>query len=67
MSGPTDYAKIQKPQFRVGDLDLPQKRGITGVGRRKMHRCALVEKQKRVELTLWENMNTTRNGTCWKR
>ena len=31
--------------FRVGDLDLPGRRGIPVVKRRKMHRCALVLKQ----------------------
>ena len=44
---PMDYAKSLKLQFRVGGLDLPEKRGIQVVGRRrkKIHRCALVAKQ----------------------
>ena len=48
-----EYAKTLKLQFRVGDLDLPERRGIPVVGRRrKMHRCVLVAKQKILELTL---------------
>ena len=43
---PMDYAKTLKLRFRVGDLDLPERRGIPVVNRRrKMHRCALVAKQ----------------------
>ena len=43
LHGPMDYAKTLKLQFRVGDLDLPKRRGIPVVERRrkKMHRCAL--------------------------
>ena len=39
------------------------------VGRRskKMRSCALVAKQKMVELTLWENVTcTSRNGVSWR-
>ena len=68
MYGPIDYAETLKLQFRAGDLDLPEKKsGITVVGKRKMHRCALVAKQIRAELTLWENVVCTRrNGMCWR-
>ena len=66
--GPMDYfyEKALKLQFRVGDLDLPERRGIPVVGRtrRKMHRCALVAKQKRVELTGRILKYTKRNGMC---
>ena len=36
-----------KLRFRVGDLDLPERRGIPVVGRKrkKMHGCALVAKR----------------------
>ena len=52
-----------KLRFWIGDLDLPERRGIPVVEwrRKKMHRLALVAKQERVELT-WG-----RNGTCWRR
>ena len=45
--GPMDYARTLKLRFRVGDLDLPErrKRGPVVGRRRKMHRCALVAKQ----------------------
>ena len=48
-----DYAKTLKRRFRVGNLDLPERRkGIPVVGTRsKMHRCAFVAKQWRAELT----------------
>ena len=64
-----EYAKTLKLQFRVGDLDLPERRGIPVVERRrKMRTCALVAKQKRVDLSLWENVECTRrDGLCWKR
>ena len=40
---------------------------VVGRRRRKMHRCALVAKQKRVELTLRENVKCTRrNGMWWR-
>ena len=45
LRGPMDYAKTLKLRFRVGDLDLPERRGMPVVGRRKMLRCALVAKQ----------------------
>ena len=41
LHGPMDYVKTLKLRFRVGDLDLPQRR-IPVIGRRKMNRCALV-------------------------
>ena len=44
-----DYAKTLKLLFRVGGLNLPEG-SIPAVERRKMHRCALVAKQYRVEL-----------------
>ena len=67
-----NFSKTLKLQVCVGDLDLPEKkeRGIPAVGsrRKKMHRCALVAKQKRVEPTVWENVNCTRrNGMCCRR
>ena len=45
--GPMDYAKTLKLRLRLGDLDLPERRGIPVVeGRRKkMLKCALVGKQ----------------------
>ena len=51
--GPMDYTKTPKLQFRVGDDDLPEIRGIPvgGRGRKNMHRCALVAEQQKVELT----------------
>ena len=50
LHGPMDYAKTLKLRFRVGDLDLPERRkryiSMPVVERReKMHRCALVAKQ----------------------
>ena len=44
LHGPLDYAKTLKLRFRVGDLDLSERRGMPVVGRRRMkyHRCALV-------------------------
>ena len=44
--GPLGYVKTLKLQLRVGDLDLPERRGIPVVDRRKKHRCALVAKQQ---------------------
>ena len=46
MHGPMDSAKTLKLRFRVGDLDLPKRRGIPAVEkrRRKMHRRAPVAK-----------------------
>ena len=40
-----DYAKTLKLHFCVRDLDLPERRGIPVVERKKMHRFALVAKQ----------------------
>ena len=34
LHGPMDYAKKLKLRFRVGDLDLPERRDIPVVGRR---------------------------------
>ena len=67
LHGPMDYVKTLKLQFRVGDLDLPERRKfIPVVGRRKMHRCALEAKHSRVELTMWENVKCARrNGVSW--
>ena len=46
LHGPTDYAKVLKLQFHVVDLDLPKRRGIPIVERRKKtHKYALVAKQ----------------------
>ena len=45
LHGPMDYAKTLQLRFLVGDLDLPEERGIPAVERRKMHRCALVATQ----------------------
>ena len=43
---PMDYAKTLKLRLRIGDLDLPERRGLPAAGRRKkMRRCALVAKQ----------------------
>ena len=35
MHGPMDYAKMLKLRFRVGDLDVPGRRGMPVVGRRR--------------------------------
>ena len=46
--GPTDFAKTLTLQFRVGDLDLPERRNMcvpVAGRRRKMLRCARVAKQ----------------------
>ena len=56
-------------RLRVGDLHRPERRKWYTRSRRekrkKMHRCALVAKQNRAELTLWGNVKCTRrNGTC---
>ena len=69
LHGPMDYPKTLKLQFRVWNLDLPETRDLPVVGRRrKMHRCALVAGQKRVELTLYGNVKCTmRSGMCWRR
>ena len=66
--GLREKKKRLKLQFRVGDLDLPKRRGIQLVGRRrKMHRCALVAERKRAELTLLENVKyTRRNEASWR-
>ena len=42
-----DNTKTLKLRFRVGDLDLPERRDVPVVERRrkKMHRCALVAKK----------------------
>ena len=49
LHSPMDYAKTLKLRFRVGDLDLPERRQryttIIVERREKMHRCALVAKQ----------------------
>ena len=47
LHGSMDYAKTLKLQFRAGDLDLPERRGMPPVvGRRKeIHIYALVAKE----------------------
>ena len=35
LHGPMDYAKTLKLRFRVGDLDLPERRGMPVVGKRR--------------------------------
>ena len=49
--GPMDCAKTMQLRFRVGDLDLTERRGTPAVEgkRKKMHRCALVQCSKAVE------------------
>ena len=44
LHGPMDYAKKPKLRLRVGDLDLPEKRDIPVVGRRRkwLQICARV-------------------------
>ena len=50
LHGPIDYAKNFKLRFRIGDLDLPERRGLPVVEwRKKMHRLALLAKQAMVE------------------
>ena len=48
-----DYSITLKLRFPVGDLDLPERRGITVVGkkRKNAHRAAYVENKTRVEPT----------------
>ena len=65
--GPMDYAKTLKLRFRVGDLDLPERKGILvgGWRRKKVHRAAFVAPQTRIESTQWDNGSCTRrNGMC---
>ena len=48
LHGPMVYATTLKLRFRVGDLDLPERRGIPVLAverRKRMHRCASVAKQ----------------------
>ena len=48
LHGPMDYAKTLKLRFRVGDLDLPERRkrySTSRERRKKMHRCDLAPKQ----------------------
>ena len=71
--GPMDYAKTLKLQFRVGDLNLPERRRRYTRSREEEEEYAqmchvLVAEQKRIELTLCENVKCTRrNGMCWRR
>ena len=53
LHGPMDYAKKLKLRFRVGDLDLRERRDIPVVRRRRtwLHICARVAQQQRVGLT----------------
>ena len=44
LHGPMDYAKTLKLRDRVGDLDLPERRGIPLVGRRRKMHSAFVAK-----------------------
>ena len=47
LHGQLDYAKTVKLRVRVAGLDMPEKRGVPVVGRRKkMHQCVLVAKHK---------------------
>ena len=72
LHGPTDHAKTLKLRFRVGDLDLPERRKrywytSSRVEGKKMNRCALEATQYLyiVELAKWENVKyTRRNGMC---
>ena len=54
LHGPMDFAKRVKLQFCVGNLDLPENVPEVERRRKKIPRCPLVVKQKRVEHTLWE-------------
>ena len=48
LHGPMDYAKTPKLRFRLGDLDLPERRERYTCSREaeeEKHRCALVAKQ----------------------
>ena len=46
LARPKKLREKAKIAIRVGDLDLPERRGVPVVEeRRKMHRCALVAKQ----------------------
>ena len=54
--GPIDYAKTLKLRFRVGDLNLPERRKrystvVDGWRRKKAHRAAIVAMQTKVEPT----------------
>ena len=61
-----DYVKTLKLQFRVGDLDLPERRKRYTISQEEEDdKCAFVAKQKRLELTLWENVKRARrSGMC---
>ena len=46
LHGPMDYAKKLKLRFRIGDLDLPERRDIPVVGRKTwLQICARVAQQ----------------------
>ena len=53
LHGPMVYATTLKLRFRVGDLDLPERRGIPVVGRRK---DVPLWQGNRAELTWWEHV-----------
>ena len=64
LHGPMDDAKKLKLRFRVGDLDLPERREIPVVGRRRtwLHICARVESRTHIvgEFEIYQG----RNGMC---
>ena len=51
MHGSMDYAKTLKLPFRVGDLDLPERRGIPVVEGVRKIKDARLWQSSRVELT----------------
>ena len=53
LHGAMDYVKTMKLRIRVGDLDLPERRGIPVVGRRK---DVPLWQGNRAELTWWEHV-----------
>ena len=69
LHGPMNYAKTPTLQFRVGNLDLPERRKRYTSSREEedAQMCPCGEANK-VKLTLWENVKCTRrSGMCWTR
>ena len=64
---PHGLRETPKLRFSVGDLNLPERRGMRAVGwwGKEAQRAAFVAMQTRVELIWFENVNCTRrNGMC---
>ena len=65
LNGPTDYAETIKLRYRVGGMNLPEKRKRYTSSREEedaqMCPCGKAI-ENTVELTQWENEKCTRNG-----